>query len=222
MYQKAVAIYKNDGQSLENWIDENLNNSATGGRVEPKDEASVATYREQFKNMLALDIWIDKLLQWQLNGYKLEMPVKEPVDPMNWNKILKAKFLRIMQEDNPMHTPPPKADASSRTNMTNTDASRSLENQRKRMHNSAMPGNDGYHDSDKYRTVKAKKLHEGYPESKHENALSTDPNSEISLAIRHQAQKPIRRPPVSMTELFKNITKLKNEIKMSIHDEENK
>ena len=64
--------------------------------------------------MLALDIWIDKLIQWQDSGYKLEMPQKEKVDPLKWNNTLRLKLSTFMKDDiqYDMPFPAPKPDVN--------------------------------------------------------------------------------------------------------------
>lgn len=223
VFQTASSIYKTDGQSLNKWLTESLHNSADNQEYEAKEEVSISTYKEQFKNMLSLDIWIDKLLQWQHNGYKLEMPVKEQVDPLQWNPILKSKLLQIMkEEDREMHIPAPKMETSHQeSSLYQNGDSRGMDIARKRMY-SNYSSLDTTKDSDKYRQLKIKKLHEAYGDSKNESVISTDKASEISLAIRQQVQRPLIRPQVSMSNIFKSLTNLKNEVKMSVYDESSK
>ena len=93
----TVSIYKNDGQSLDKWLTQS---SSEGNTDQDSKEVSISTYKEQFKNMLSLDIWIDKLLEWQRNDYKLQVPDKEQVDPLSWNKVLKSKLSQVINEEN--------------------------------------------------------------------------------------------------------------------------
>jgi len=108
IYSIAYEIYKNDGCSLDKWLSQS--NNENNEKYETK-EVSISTYKEQFKNMLSLDIWVDKLLEWQRNDYKLEMPAREQVDPLSWNKVLKSKLNQVILEES-MPTPPPKQEVN--------------------------------------------------------------------------------------------------------------
>jgi hypothetical protein len=99
IYTEAYDIYSKDGKSLEKWLNESTASSIQNGSSGAKEEATISTYKEQFKNMLALDIWIDKLLQWQESGYKLEIPQKQKVDPLQWNNTLRLKLSKFMKDD---------------------------------------------------------------------------------------------------------------------------
>mmetsp|Transcript_6086 Transcript_6086/g.7046 ORF Transcript_6086/g.7046 Transcript_6086/m.7046 type:complete len:107 (-) Transcript_6086:608-928(-) len=89
IYQKISEIYQRDGLSLEKWLTESTSSNMLNNEGAVREEVTISTYKEQFKNMLSLDIWIDELLAWQANDYKLQMPNREPVDPLKWNNTLK-------------------------------------------------------------------------------------------------------------------------------------
>jgi hypothetical protein len=99
IYNEAFEIYSKDGKSLEKWLNESTASSIQNGSNAAKDEGTISTYKEQFKNMLALDIWIDKLLLWQESGYKLEIPQKQKVDPLQWNITLRQKLSKFIKDD---------------------------------------------------------------------------------------------------------------------------
>ena len=184
------SIYKNDGQSLNNWL--NQSNNESYGDYEAKD-VSIATYRGQFRNMLSLDIWIDKLLEWQRNNYRLDMPAKEQVDPLSWNKVLRSKLNQAMNEDN-------EAMMYQQNNpIAVTEPSRKRTYQ-ELASNTTMP----IKDSDKYRQVKMKKIHEFDRDSRNESVISTEKTSEVSHIIRKQnQQKQMANKKVSMGDLLK-------------------
>lgn len=98
IFEVTYSIYKNDGQSLNNWLRSSSQAGSNNDNNPLVNQNSIVIYKEQFKNMLSLDIWIDKLLEWQRNDYKLEMPAKEQVDPLSWNKVLKSKLNQVMNE----------------------------------------------------------------------------------------------------------------------------
>lgn len=97
IYSNVSNIYREDGKSLLKWVTEEYRLDSHPGEKNERKEANITSYKEQFKNMLSLDIWIEKLAQWQASGYKLEIPQKEPVDSLKWNTILKAKLKQAMR-----------------------------------------------------------------------------------------------------------------------------
>lgn len=223
IFSTAKDIYKKDGQSLDSWLNESLRNSNHGREFEVK-EVSISTYKEQFKNMLSLDIWIDRLLQWQANDYKLEMPVRESVDPLQWNKVLKNKLLMLShEEEKEMNIPVPKVEILPRGDIPPIDAYQETESQRKRMYSSNFSAAaDSSRETDKYRMTKMQKVQETPSEIRNESVISTDKTSEKSHTIVHQGQRVVMRPQVSISNIFKSIAILKNEVKMTIFEEDNK
>jgi hypothetical protein len=201
IYEIALSIYKNDGQSLDRWLTQS-NNEGNGDN--DAKEVSISTYKEQFKNMLSLDIWIDKLLEWQRNDYKLEMPAKEQVDPLSWNKVLKSKLNQVISEEN------------AAMQYQQTDVTPSGDIQRKRPFPAAYTPVDNIKDQDKFRQTKVKKVSEYMDEPKSENKIlnfedtntpfmnnhhqkdesvvSTEKTSEISHVIRRQNQQKLVNP----------------------------
>lgn len=83
--QSITQIYNVEGKGLMKWITDEY-------PLDSSSQDNIASCKEKFKVMLSLDIWIDKLAQWQASGYKLEMPKREGVDSLRWNKILSEKL----------------------------------------------------------------------------------------------------------------------------------
>lgn len=219
IYATASHIYKTDGQSLDNWLNETLKSASMNMR-ETREEASISTYKEQFKNMLSLDLWIDELRKWQVNEYKLGMPRKEQVDPLQWNKVLKSKLIEVSREheEEEMGAPAPNPEPVSKPDhVTYQDYNRGSEIPRKRPAIS-----DSLKEHDQYRQVKAKKLHETHLDNHLEDIVSTEKTSEISWAIKHHPHRPEAHPPVSMSALFKKISALKKEVKKCLPDPQDK
>lgn len=212
-------IHNKVGKSLESWLNESLRNSAHGGEYEAKEEASISTYKEQFKTMLSLDLWIDKLFKWQTGEYKQEMPKKEPVDLLHWNTVLKAKLHKVMNgEELDIQTTAPQKDVNCCYPAPNhTLPSKDTEIMRKRTFNVDYSGME----PDKYRQVKMKKIYEKQPDITKDSVISTDKTSEISLVVRHSTLPKVR-PTVSMSNIFKQLAQLKKEVKQSVFDDQNK
>eukprot|EP00345_Euplotes_harpa_P010105 CAMPEP_0168338734 /NCGR_PEP_ID=MMETSP0213-20121227/13029_1 /TAXON_ID=151035 /ORGANISM="Euplotes harpa, Strain FSP1.4" /LENGTH=177 /DNA_ID=CAMNT_0008344605 /DNA_START=425 /DNA_END=954 /DNA_ORIENTATION=- len=76
-------------------------------------------------------------------------------------------------------------------------------------------------DQESHRILKMRRIEEAELESKHESNISLDKVSEHSSAMRSQTHRHIK-PPVSMNNILKNLSLLKNEVKMNIYDETNK
>lgn len=213
IYQIAAKVYKEDGRSLLKWISEPYRSDGENSQLEHK--------KDQFKNMLSLDIWIDRLAQWQANHYKLEMPVKEPVDPLRWNNTLKQKLKDALSIDRVVEPiQPPKPEVESVPYQPAQDHPY-MENPRKRTStNHFYPGmSEPVKETDQYRQLKYKKTHEGLADG-HQSVISTDRTSMIS-AMKQTPQRP-QRPQVSMTNLFAKIDALKKEIKSDVLDINNK
>lgn len=92
----------------------------------------------------------------------------------------------------------------------------SSEPSRKRMYGSAAyPSVDQIKDVDKFSSsYKMRKTHDGDDESR----ISTDLTSHLSLSIRKPVQKKPNPPKVSMKDLLKRLTGLKNEVKSVVLD----
>lgn len=223
IFEIASYIYKMDGKSLMKWINEPYKSLKEGGQGEERKEVSIATYKEQFKNMLSLDIWIDKLAQWQMNDYKLNMPQKEPVDPLQWNHTLKIKLRDAIRSDYQEMARNAPAERITNPETPNAEFSTSLENPRKRLNSNQYSGLETTKEYG-YGPVKIKKLTDGNLDGMNRSVISTDKTSEISLAVRHMHKPlpPRPRPQVSMNNLFKKIENLKKEIKAEIHDHDSK
>jgi hypothetical protein len=219
IYHIIAGIHHKVGKSLESWLNESLRNSAHGGEYEAKEEASISTYKEQFKTMLSLDLWIDKLFKWQIGEYKQEMPKKEPVDLLHWNTVLKAKLHKVMngEELNIQTTAQIKDPSCCYAAPNQTVPSKETDIVRKRAYNMDYSGIE----PDKYRQVKMKKVYEKQPDITKDSVISTDKTSEISLVVRHSTL-PRVRPAVSMPNIFKHLAQLKKEVKQSVFDEKNK
>lgn len=213
IYEVAAKVYKEDGRSLLKWISEPYKSIGENSQLEHK--------KDQFKNMLSLDIWIDKLAQWQANDYKLEMPTKEPVDPLRWNNTLKQKLREALSVERVPEPREPTQPPVENRNYESVPEHPYMENPRKRTStNHYYPGmNEPVKETDRYRQLKYKKTHEGLADG-HQSAVSTDGTSMIS-GIRHTNQRP-QRPQVSMTTLFAKIDALKKEIKSDVLDNSNK
>lgn len=212
-----------DGKSLMKWINEPYKVHKEDGKTEERKEVSIATYREQFKNMLSLDIWIDKLTQWQANDYKLNMPQKEPVDPLQWNHTLKIKLRDAIKADYQEMMRNTLVEQPVIHETPISEFPNTYDNPRKRLNSNQYSAIDNSKEYG-YGPVKIKKLTEGHHDGMNRSVISTDKTSEVSLAVRHM-QRPIPPRPrqqVSMTNLFKKIENLKKEIKTDIYDNESK
>ena len=164
VFNIASEIYEKDGKSLDKWLTESTQNNTNDGEYGWRQEVSISTYKEQFKNMLSLDLWLDKLLEWQINSYKLQMPEKKQVDPLIWNQNLKKKLNEVMKEEKSQEItiPIPKTDHSSIRDdpMMPDSAPRHSDYQRKRTYLTAFPGMDPMHSSEQMRLLKMKKFQE--------------------------------------------------------------
>ena len=52
IYSIAMEIYSKDGKSLEKWLNESTTNNIQNGNYGGKEEATISTYKEQFKNTI--------------------------------------------------------------------------------------------------------------------------------------------------------------------------
>ena len=100
-------IYNQDGKSLMKWINEEYPLDSIGGDNKEKSDINITSCKEKFKSMLSLDIWIEKLAQWQASGYKLEMPKREMVDSLRWHTILSQKLKQAIRGNPDEPRPPP-------------------------------------------------------------------------------------------------------------------
>lgn len=100
-------IYNQDGRSLMKWINEEYPLDSFGGDSKNKTDVNITSCKEKFKSMLSLDIWIEKLAQWQVSGYKLEMPKREMVDSLRWHMILSQKLKQAIKQNTGEPRPPP-------------------------------------------------------------------------------------------------------------------
>lgn len=219
IYQTITNIYNNDGKSLAKWINEEylLDNSA--GDSKGRDDLNISSWKEKFKTILSLDIWIEKLALWQASGYKLEMPKREDVDSLRWNMILSAKLKETLR-GRPT-APRPSGQQAPNPKMCREEEMflRGQEPRRGKYCNGPQkPLNGRMEDPNSYRPLKQKKLSESHVDIRNESIISTEKASDISALVK-PTKRVVKKPRVDMDELFKKIETLKNNVKQNIEDD---
>jgi hypothetical protein len=164
--------------------------------------------------MLSLDIWIDKLLSWQAHDCKPEIPLKEQVDPLMWDQVLRSKLLEVIREEEMEMQSKEIMNEESSLIQPSMHSTLKQEGEilRKRTHTNNYSGVE----HDNYRQSKMRKIHDG-PLNE---GMTSYKASEVS--ITSHSEVPRIRPKVSMKNVFEDLEALKQEVKEGITDDKNK
>ncbi|CAI2387382.1 unnamed protein product [Moneuplotes crassus] len=212
--QSITKIYNVEGKGLMKWLTDEF-------PLDGSSHDNITSCKEKFKVMLSLDIWIDKLAQWQVSGYKLEMPKREGVDSLRWNKILSEKLKQTLKATiaarRPTEPQPSRPAMCPQEEMYIKDK----EPPKRKYCNMPKQTNRTMEDPDACRQLKQKKYSESHLEIQNESLISTEKASDNSSIVRIQKQ-PIQKPSIDMGELFNSIEALKKKVCDKLEDESNK
>lgn len=161
--------------------------------------------------MMSLDIWIEKLAQWQDSGYKLEMPKKEVVDSLKWHSTLKLKLKEAVKYNSVAQNTPQKQMEVTPSHLPNDSTVKVQETRKRNYQTMSKQTPNHMEDPETFRKLKQKKLNESHKEIRNGSIISTDKTSDLSSLVRMPKPRP-QKPQVSITELSLKIKNLKAEV----------
>uniref|UniRef100_A0A7S3KBU2 Uncharacterized protein n=1 Tax=Euplotes crassus TaxID=5936 RepID=A0A7S3KBU2_EUPCR len=154
--QTISKIYKEDGKFLMKWITDEYSLDVNGGNRKDKSDINITSCKEKFKILLSLDIWIEKLAQWQSSGYKLEMPKREEVDSLRWDMILREKLKEALRSRGAPSAPPENKTSNQPSGAQDEMYLRAQEQRKRKYVNMPKQPATNMRDPDAYRQLKQK------------------------------------------------------------------